>query len=66
MFYCSFSSLDLKIKAAIMMLMLLQAIELMIVDALVEANDYLQISSFIEDPSEYWKVMKAVFDKKLG
>lgn len=43
-----------------------KAIELMIVDALVEANDYLQISSFIEDPSEYWKVMKAVFYKKLG
>lgn len=33
-----------------------KAIELMIVDALVEANDYLQISSFIEDPSEYWKL----------
>ncbi|CAK7329305.1 unnamed protein product [Dovyalis caffra] len=33
-----------------------KAIELMVVDALVEANDYLQISSYIEDPSEYWKL----------
>lgn len=33
-----------------------KAIELMVVDALVKANDYLQISSHIEDPSEYWKL----------
>ncbi|KDP45364.1 hypothetical protein JCGZ_09613 [Jatropha curcas] len=33
-----------------------KAIELMIVDALLKANDYLQISSFIQDPSEYWKL----------
>ena len=29
----------------------------MLVDALVKANGYLQISSLIEDPSEYWKVL---------
>lgn len=28
------------------------------VDALVKANDYLQISSHIEDPAEYWKVSR--------
>ncbi|KAJ4824721.1 hypothetical protein Tsubulata_045534 [Turnera subulata] len=33
-----------------------KAIELMIVDAMVKANDYLQISSYIQDPSEYWKL----------
>lgn len=33
-----------------------QAMELMIVDALVKANDYLQIASHIEHPSQYWKV----------
>ncbi|XP_015573733.1 deoxynucleoside triphosphate triphosphohydrolase SAMHD1 homolog isoform X2 [Ricinus communis] len=33
-----------------------KAIELMIVDALLKANDYLQISSYVEDPSEYWKL----------
>ncbi|XP_031407106.1 deoxynucleoside triphosphate triphosphohydrolase SAMHD1 homolog isoform X2 [Punica granatum] len=33
-----------------------KAIELMIVDALVKANDYLQISSYIHDPREYWKL----------
>ncbi|KAM7273421.1 hypothetical protein ACFE04_028085 [Oxalis oulophora] len=32
------------------------AIELMIVDALVKANGYLQISAQIHDPSEYWKL----------
>lgn len=46
-----------------MIVRLLQAIELMIVDALVKANDYLQISSYIQDPSEYWKVRGAVFYK---
>lgn len=35
---------------------IVQAIELMIVDALVKANDYLHISSHIEHPSQYWKV----------
>ncbi|KAK8914399.1 hypothetical protein KSP39_PZI024097 [Platanthera zijinensis] len=34
----------------------MQAIELMLVDALVEANDVLGISSYIADPSEYWKL----------
>lgn len=33
-----------------------KAIELMVTDALVKANAYLEISSFIEDPSEYWKL----------
>uniref|UniRef100_M0ZIA0 Metal-dependent phosphohydrolase HD domain-containing protein n=1 Tax=Solanum tuberosum TaxID=4113 RepID=M0ZIA0_SOLTU len=33
-----------------------KAIELMIVDALVKANDYLHISSHIEHPSQYWKL----------
>lgn len=37
----------------------LQAIELMVVDAMLKANDYLEISSYIQDPSEYWKVSKA-------
>lgn len=33
-----------------------KAIELMVVDALLKANDYLEISSYIEDPSQYWKL----------
>ncbi|KAI4339545.1 hypothetical protein MLD38_024477 [Melastoma candidum] len=33
-----------------------KAIELMLVDAMVKANDYLQISSYILDPREYWKL----------
>lgn len=33
-----------------------KAIELMILDALVRANDYLQIASCIQDPSQYWKL----------
>lgn len=33
-----------------------QAVELMIADALVQANDYLEIASHIQDPSQYWKV----------
>lgn len=33
-----------------------KAMELMVVDALVQANDYLQISSSIQDPGEYWKL----------
>lgn len=39
----------------------LQAIELMVVDALLKANDYLNISSFIQDPSKYWKVSRAAY-----
>ncbi|XWS30350.1 hypothetical protein CRYUN_Cryun24cG0109700 [Craigia yunnanensis] len=35
---------------------LLQAVELMVVDALLKANSYLEISSSIQDPSEYWKL----------
>ncbi|KAI6671270.1 hypothetical protein NL676_006155 [Syzygium grande] len=33
-----------------------KAVELMLVDALVKANDYLHISSCIHDPCEYWKL----------
>ncbi|KAK4282430.1 hypothetical protein QN277_013809 [Acacia crassicarpa] len=33
-----------------------QAIELMVADALIEANNYLEISSHILNPSEYWKL----------
>ncbi|KAF3444669.1 hypothetical protein FNV43_RR14362 [Rhamnella rubrinervis] len=33
-----------------------KGIELMVVDALLKANSYLQISSHIHDPSEYWKL----------
>ncbi|KAL4379537.1 hypothetical protein GQ457_02G020230 [Hibiscus cannabinus] len=33
-----------------------KAIELMVVDALLKANSYLEISSAIQDPSEYWKL----------
>uniref|UniRef100_A0A7N0ZW44 HD domain-containing protein n=1 Tax=Kalanchoe fedtschenkoi TaxID=63787 RepID=A0A7N0ZW44_KALFE len=33
-----------------------KAIELMVVDALLQANDYLQISSYAHEPSEYWKL----------
>jgi len=29
----------------------------MLVDALVKANNYLNISSYISDPAEYWKVL---------
>lgn len=31
------------------------------VDALVKANDYLDIASHIEDPSQYWKVLRINF-----
>lgn len=41
--------------------LLLQAIELMVVDALVKANDFLDIASCIEDPSQYWKVSGAFY-----
>ncbi|XVE67943.1 hypothetical protein DITRI_Ditri09bG0028300 [Diplodiscus trichospermus] len=33
-----------------------KAVELMVVDALLKANSYLEISSSILDPSEYWKI----------
>lgn len=33
-----------------------KAIELMVVDALVHANDYLDISSQINNPTQYWKL----------
>uniref|UniRef100_M1D235 Metal-dependent phosphohydrolase HD domain-containing protein n=1 Tax=Solanum tuberosum TaxID=4113 RepID=M1D235_SOLTU len=31
-----------------------KAIELMVVDALIKANDYLQIDSLINEPAQYW------------
>ncbi|XP_022928109.1 deoxynucleoside triphosphate triphosphohydrolase SAMHD1 homolog [Cucurbita moschata] len=37
-----------------------KAIELMLVDALLKANDYLEISSHIHDPSQYWKLDDSV------
>lgn len=33
-----------------------KAIELMVADALEKANDYLEIASYIDDPSQYWKL----------
>ncbi|CAK9162810.1 unnamed protein product [Ilex paraguariensis] len=33
-----------------------KAIELMVVDALMKANDYLDIASHVHDPSQYWKL----------
>ncbi|KAL6520291.1 hypothetical protein OROMI_032471 [Orobanche minor] len=33
-----------------------KAVELMLVDALVSANNYLEIASHIQDPSQYWKL----------
>lgn len=33
----------------------------MVTDALVQANDYLNIASHIQDPSQYWKVREALF-----
>ncbi|OIS96016.1 PREDICTED: deoxynucleoside triphosphate triphosphohydrolase SAMHD1 homolog isoform X2 [Nicotiana attenuata] len=31
-----------------------KAIELMVVDALIKANDHLQIASYIDEPAQYW------------
>ncbi|KAF2565520.1 hypothetical protein F2Q68_00026936 [Brassica cretica] len=39
-----------------------KAIELMIVDAMVKANDYLGISTNIDDPAEYWKLCLKFID----
>ncbi|PSS35214.1 Deoxynucleoside triphosphate triphosphohydrolase [Actinidia chinensis var. chinensis] len=33
-----------------------KAIELMVADALLKANDYLDIASHVQDPSQYWKL----------
>ncbi|KAH6826762.1 HD domain-containing metal-dependent phosphohydrolase family protein [Perilla frutescens var. hirtella] len=33
-----------------------KAIELMVVDAMTKANDVLQISSYIDEPAQYWKL----------
>ena len=37
-------------------ILMFQAIELMVADALLKANDYLDIASHVQDPSQYWKV----------
>ncbi|CAA0814140.1 HD domain-containing metal-dependent phosphohydrolase family protein [Striga hermonthica] len=41
-----------------------KAIELMFVDAMIKANDTLQISAYIDDPAQYWKlddtILKAI------
>ncbi|GAB2295112.1 hypothetical protein Dimus_029288 [Dionaea muscipula] len=34
-----------------------KAIERMVVDALLEANDHLRIDSSVDDPAKYWKVL---------
>lgn len=34
-----------------------QAMELMLVEALIKADSYLKISSHILTPAEYWKVL---------
>lgn len=39
----------------------MHVIELMLVDALLKANDYLEISSHIHDPSQYWKVLNTIY-----
>lgn len=44
------------LKQVYVKLLLFQAIEFMVVDALLKANDYLDIASHVLDPSEYWKV----------
>ncbi|KAL3501196.1 hypothetical protein ACH5RR_035645 [Cinchona calisaya] len=33
-----------------------KAVELMCVDAMIKANDYLQIASYINNPADYWKL----------
>jgi deoxynucleoside triphosphate triphosphohydrolase SAMHD1 len=38
-----------------------KAVELMLVDALVKAENYLKISSYPLDPAEYWKVCYLCF-----
>lgn len=50
----------------ILQMLILQAVELMVIDALEKANDYLQISSYIHDPSEYWKVQKTTSSWSLS
>ncbi|KAK2661798.1 hypothetical protein Ddye_000372 [Dipteronia dyeriana] len=42
-----------------------KAIELMVADALLEANDFLEISASIEDPSDYWKLDDSII-KTIG
>lgn len=44
------------LKQVYVKLLLFQAIEFMVVDALLKANDYLDVASHVLDPSEYWKV----------
>ncbi|GAB2275360.1 hypothetical protein Dimus_010120 [Dionaea muscipula] len=40
-----------------------KAIELMVVDALLEANDHLRIDSSVDDPAEYWKLDDSILKK---
>lgn len=40
-----------------------KAIELMVVDALVKANDHLQIASKIHDPAEFWKLDDSILKR---
>ncbi|XP_016440624.1 uncharacterized protein LOC107766366 isoform X1 [Nicotiana tabacum] len=37
-----------------------KAIELMVVDALIKANDHLQIASYIDEPAQYWMLDDAI------
>jgi hypothetical protein len=45
---------------------LCQAIELMVLDALVKADPYLQIASSIDQPSEFWKVLSILQTFDVG
>lgn len=47
---------DVLMKGADIYMELVQALELMLVDALLLANDYLKITSHIEGPERFWKV----------
>ncbi|KAK6922174.1 HD domain [Dillenia turbinata] len=40
-----------------------QAIELMVADALVKANNYLELASYIHEPAEYWKLDDTILKK---
>lgn len=50
------SSKHLKLNALDLTVFICQAIELMVTDALLKANDSLGISSSIHQPAEFWKV----------
>ncbi|XP_060214287.1 uncharacterized protein LOC132641347 isoform X1 [Lycium barbarum] len=40
-----------------------KAIELMVVDALIKANDHLQIASYIDEPAQYWMLDDTIVKK---